>query len=111
VHVTPDGEQAIDFVVKAAQNTEAPCPHLVLLDLNLPKIDGLGVLRMIRASERFKDLPVVVVTSSDSAADRDAVSRLTADYFRKPVTYHEFLMIGPFLRQFLAKHRLLAKPQ
>ena len=107
VHLTPDGEQAIDFLVKAEQNTEAPCPHLMLLDLNLPKIDGLGVLRSIRSKERFKDLPVIVVTSSDSPADRDAVSRLTADYFRKPVTYHEFLLIGPFLRRFLAKHRLL----
>ena len=79
----------------------------MLLDLNLPRIDGFEVLRRLRATKKFPNIPVLVVTSSDSPSDRNEAARLGASYFRKPVTYEEFLGIGRFLRQFLERSGLL----
>lgn len=107
VQIAPDGERAIDLIGNAEDNPDAPCPHILVLDLNLPKIDGFEVLRRIRASEKFKNIPVLIVTSSDSPADRNEAGRLGAYYFRKPVTYEEFIKIGPFLRRLLEEHGLL----
>ena len=91
----------------AENDPDAPCPHVLVLDINLPKIDGFEVLRRIRASEKFKNLPVMVVTSSDSPADRRQAAELGARYFRKPVTYDEFIKIGAVLRQFMIDNGLI----
>jgi CheY-like chemotaxis protein len=107
VHVAGDGEQALDFIARAEKDPDAPCPHILLLDLNLPKVEGLEVLQRIRSRPKWKNLPVLVVTSSDSPADRKDVAALGASYFRKPVTYDEFLEIGPILGTFLKQHGLL----
>jgi two-component system response regulator len=107
VYIAPDGEQALEFIAKAEKDPAAPAPHLLLLDLNLPKIDGLEVLRKIRASDKFNRLPVLVVTSSGSPADRNGAASLGAGYFRKPVTYDDFVKIGVVLRQFLIANGLL----
>ncbi len=102
-----DGERAIDFIERAEKNPDAPCPHIMLLDLNLPKIEGFEVLRRIRAIDKFKNLPVLIVTSSDSQADRSEAEKLGGRYFRKPVSYDEFVKIGAFLRRFLTDSGLL----
>jgi CheY-like chemotaxis protein len=107
VYIAADGERAVEFIAAAEKDADAPFPHVLLLDLNLPKIDGLDVLRRIRAGEKCKDIPVLVVTSSDSPADRSGAAKLGARYFRKPVTYDEFVKIGPVLRQFLLEQGLL----
>jgi len=107
VHIAPDGEYAIDLIVRAENDPDALCPHILLLDLNLPKIDGFEVLRRIRASDKFKSMPVLIVTSSDSPADRKEASRLGARYFRKPITFDEFVKIGAVLRRFLEEYSLL----
>ncbi len=107
VHIVADGEKAVDFIARAEQDPDAPCPHLLLLDLNLPRIDGFEVLRRLRASDKFKDIPVLVITSSDSPSDRSQAARLGAAYFRKPVMYDEFLKIGTFLRQFIQEAGLI----
>ncbi|MGA2578551.1 MAG: response regulator [Bryobacteraceae bacterium] len=107
VIIAPDGERAIDLIVTAENDPQAPCPHVLLLDINLPRIDGFDVLRRIRASDKFKNLPVLMVTSSDSPADRSEAARLGARYFRKPVTYDEFLKIGAILRELLEDSGLL----
>lgn len=107
VHIVPDGERAIAFINAAESDPSAPIPHLLLLDLNLPKVDGFEVLRTIRASPKFKDIPVLVVTSSDSPSDRSEVAKLGASYFRKPVTYVEFMKIGGLLQSFLQDNNLL----
>jgi DNA-binding response OmpR family regulator len=107
VYIAPDGEWAIDFIGRAEKDPDAPCPQVLLLDLNLPKIDGFEVLRRIRASDKCKNIPVLIVTSSDSASDRSEAAKLGAGYFRKPVTYEEFVKIGAFLRRFLNENGLL----
>jgi DNA-binding response OmpR family regulator len=107
VYAATDGERAIDFIAKAEMDSDAPCPDVLLLDLNLPKIEGFEVLRRLRASHKCKNIPVVVVSSSDSPGDRSEAANLGARYFRKPVSYEEFLKIGPFLRAFLEESGLL----
>jgi len=107
VHIAPDGEQALEFFARAETDPEAPSPHLLLVDLNLPKVDGLEVLRRIRASEKYKHIPAFIITSSDSAADRDDGAKLGAGYFQKPPNYQEFLKLGTFLKRFLEDNKLL----
>ncbi len=88
VVVVKDGEQALAFLAAHDQ----ALPEIVLLDLKLPKIDGLEVLREIRKNERTRMLPVIVLTSS--AEQRDIVEsyRLGANsYVRKPVDFAEFV--------------------
>jgi two-component system response regulator len=95
VVVAHDGVEALDFLfgtgAHAGRNT-AVAPTVVLLDLKLPKIDGLEVLRRIRADERTKLLPVVVLTSSKEEQDLVTSYSLGASsYVRKPVDFNQFI--------------------
>ena len=101
VHVAPDGQQAIEFIARAEKDPDAPCPQVLLLDLNLPKVDGFEVLRRLRASEKFKTVPVLIVSSSDSPGDKSRAAEYGAGYFRKPPNYEEFLKLGGVLKQIL----------
>ena len=107
VYTAADGEEAMNFILKAERDPDAPCPQILLLDLNLPKVDGFEVLRKIRASQKCAHIPVLIFTSSDSPADRSESARLGARYFRKPPVYTEFLKIGATLRGFLEENGLL----
>jgi two-component system response regulator len=95
VVVARNGVEALDYLFGTGAHTERDVrdmPAVVLLDLNLPKIDGLEVLRRIRADERTALLPVVILTSSKE--DQDVISgyRLRCNsYVRKPVNFDEFL--------------------
>jgi two-component system response regulator len=85
--VLQDGVEALDFLL----SPDKPIPHLVLLDLKLPKLDGMQVLRRLRSEPRTQLLPIVVLTSSDE--DRDVIDgyRLGANsYIRKPVDFNQF---------------------
>jgi two-component system, response regulator len=93
VVVARDGAEALDYLL--ARRSDPPdvraLPQLILLDLNLPKIDGLEVLRRIRADERTKLLPVVILTSSGE--ERDIVRGYgfgANGYVRKPVDFVQF---------------------
>lgn len=107
VHIAADGQQAIEFIAKAERDPDAPCPHFLLLDINLPRADGFEVLRRLRASERCRAVPVIVISSSDSPADRSQAAKLGAGYFRKPPSYEEFLKLGGVLKQLLKDHGAL----
>jgi CheY-like chemotaxis protein len=102
LHVVHDGQEAIQFFEQATASPGAPCPDLVLLDLNIPKKDGIEVLRHLRQSERCQKSLVLVVTSSDSARDREGVNALGINgYFRKPSAYAEFLKLGTIVKDLL----------
>jgi CheY-like chemotaxis protein len=107
VHVASDGQRAIEFIARAEVDLNAPCPHLLMLDLNLPRADGFEVLRRLRASEKCRDTPVLIISSSDSQNDRSQAAELGAAYFRKPPSYEEFLKLGGVLQQLLIEKGLL----
>lgn len=104
IHAVEDGAEAVAVIERAETDPDAFFPGIVVLDLNLPKKSGAEVLRLMRQSPRFKTLPVIVLTSSDSIRDRTEVARLGANrYFRKPATYDEFLEVGAVLNEMLAE--------
>lgn len=107
VHSVTDGQQAVDFIAAAEGDLSAPQPDLLVLDLNLPKQNGFEVLRRLRASEKYRALPVLIITSSDSPSDLSEAAALGADYFRKPPDYEEFLKLGALLRELLERYRML----
>ena len=92
VHVATDGAEALDWLFGATEAGGRPLPAVVLLDLKLPKVDGLEVLRRIRSDDRTRLLPVVILTSSKEEADLVGGYRLGANsYVRKPVDFNAFL--------------------
>jgi len=94
VVVAQDGVEALDYLFgtgKFAGRDMSLMPQLILLDLKMPKIDGLEVLHRIRADERTKLLPVVVLTTSSEDKDRIESYKLGANsYVRKPVDFNQF---------------------
>ncbi len=90
IRVARDGAEAIEYMEGVAAGTNR-MPQLVLLDLKLPKVEGLDVLRAIRAADKTALLPVVVLTSSDEERDIVSSYRLGVNsYIRKPVNFSEF---------------------
>jgi two-component system response regulator len=83
-----DGVEALAFLRRETPHQEAPRPDLVLLDLNLPKLDGREVLARIRADPRLRELPVVVLTASDSEREQLAASAADA-FMTKPVDFQQ----------------------
>jgi len=101
LRVLSDGEEALRFLADVEKGAE-PVPDLWLLDLNLPKYSGLAVLEKIRASSKCQSLKVIVITSSNSPADRADAARLDAVYyFLKPNDVSEFLKISSLVREAL----------
>jgi CheY-like chemotaxis protein len=94
VVVAADGEEALDYLhcrekyrTRASEN-----PAVLLLDLKLPKIDGLEVLKQIKSDDKFRMIPVVVLTSSHEEKDMVASYKLGVNaYVVKPVDFHEFV--------------------
>ena len=90
ITVAHDGAEALELIFSRASSGE-PLPGLVLLDLKLPKVDGLEVVRRIRADERARIIPVVILTGSKLDEDVLAGYRGGANaYVRKPVNFTEF---------------------
>jgi CheY-like chemotaxis protein len=96
LHVT-DGEAALNYlygVEQFANRSEHPLPNLILLDLRLPKIDGLQVLLRIKQHERLKHIPVVVLSSSESEKDMIAAyDSYVNSYVIKPLDYERFISL------------------
>ncbi len=94
VVVARDGAEALDYLFGTGEYSDrdtSQMPQIVLLDLKLPKVDGLEVLRQIRADDRTKLLPVAILTSSKEEKDLMEGYRLGANsYIRKPVDFNQF---------------------
>jgi len=94
-----NGEEA----ARALDGVSGP-PSLFLLDLNLPRLHGLELLRIIRSSPACANVPVAIFTSSAAAADKIEGERLGADvYIVKPLDYHEFLAVGGIIKNLLQR--------
>ncbi|MEJ1296134.1 MAG: response regulator [Candidatus Sedimenticola sp. (ex Thyasira tokunagai)] len=94
IQVVRDGQEALDCLFGEGDYEQqgAFCPKLTLLDLNLPKLSGLQVLKRLRQDQRTRVLPVVVLTSSSQEEDRLISYNLGANgYVRKPVSYEAFM--------------------
>lgn len=93
--VVRDGAEALDYLFATgvhASRDPGALPGVILLDLKLPKVDGLEVLRRLRADERTRRLPVVVLTSSKEEPDLISSYNLGANsYIRKPVDFNQFI--------------------
>lgn len=92
LHVVRDGLEALDFLYKRGEYTEAPRPDLILLDLNLPKYDGRQVLEKIKSDPDLSHVPVVVLTTSAAEEDILRSYKLHANaYVTKPVDLEQFI--------------------
>src|SRR5271154_3874252 len=102
VYVVRDGEQAIRFFDEADGDEAAPCPGLVILDINLPRKQGTEVLQHMRKSRRCGGALVIAVSTSNSERDREEMAKLGANaYFRKPSHYAEFMKLGDMVKELL----------
>ena len=89
--VARDGSEALEYLGSMETHQDRPRPSMILLDLKLPRVDGLEVLRRIRSDGRTRGIPVVVLTSSSEEADFRRSAELGADeYVRKPMNFGEF---------------------
>jgi chemotaxis family two-component system response regulator Rcp1 len=94
VHVASDGVEAMEFLRRQGPHANAPRPDLILLDLNLPNMDGREVLDELKRDEALKTIPVVVVTSSAAEQDIVRTYSLSANcYVTKPVDLNQFLHV------------------
>jgi len=101
LHVARDGEEALDFLYRRGSHADAPRPDFVLLDLNLPRVDGREVLRTIKADPSIASIPVVILTTSSAVEDIVACySAHTNAYITKPAGYHDFVDVVRQVNQF-----------
>ena len=94
IDVVRDGGEALDYLLRRAafEDVDKPLPNLVLLDINLPKLSGLEVLRELRRNEPTRLLPVVMLTTSKQEQDiLESYAGGANSYVRKPVSYPEFV--------------------
>lgn len=92
LHVVRDGQEALDFLYRQGEYTEAPRPDTVLLDLNLPRYDGRQVLERIKTDPELALIPVVVLTTSSAEEDILRSYKLHANaYVTKPVDLEQFI--------------------
>ncbi len=111
VRVARDGQEALRFLRETAADSSAACPALVLLDLNIPKIAGLEVLRELRSASRCNLTPVIIVTSSGAEADRVATQALQADgYFKKPASVTAYAELRELIRKVLEAGKQRIEP-
>jgi two-component system, chemotaxis family, response regulator Rcp1 len=98
LHVIDNGDRAMDYVNQLAHE-ERRSPTIMLLDLNLPQLDGKEILRHVKAIPFGSEIRVVVVTSSKNAADQQETLALGADaYFVKPYHLNEFMYLGDLIK-------------
>lgn len=101
LHVVMDGEAAMDFLKGQGEYTNSPRPDLVLLDLNLPKMNGREVLAAIKKDPDLKRIPVVVLTTSQDEQDIiESYKQFASSYIVKPVSMEKFISVVASFKQY-----------
>jgi CheY-like chemotaxis protein len=101
LHVVNDGEEALDYLYKRGRFADAITPHIVLLDLNLPKINGREVLAAIKGDEELSSIPVIILSSSEDSGDIKQSYALNANSFvTKPVAIDDFIEVVKSIEHF-----------
>jgi len=94
VHVASNGEEALDFLYQRGNYADAPRPGLILLDIKLPGVDGIEVLRLIKADVKLRQIPVVMLTTtSDEKEVVKSYSLGANSYIVKPVDFEHFIKV------------------
>jgi two-component system, chemotaxis family, response regulator Rcp1 len=111
LHVASDGVEAIDFLRQQGPQVEAPRPHIILLDLNLPKMDGREVLAQIKQDANLKTIPTAILSISQAPADIVKSYELQANcYIAKPAQWDAFESLVKSINDFwLTRVRLPAR--
>ncbi len=92
LQVTRDGEEAIRFLRKQDEYSNAPTPCLILLDLKMPRVDGFDVLEIVKNDDDLKSIPIIVLTSSERRDDINRAYKLGCNsYIEKPVSFDKFI--------------------
>ena len=81
VMVVTDGEQVLDYLLKKGIYSESKIPELIILDINIPKIDGREILKYIKANTAYKKIPVIMYTSSELPVDKEFCIKNEAEYY------------------------------
>ena len=101
LHVVTDGIEAMKFLRREDIYSDAPCPDLILLDLNLPRKSGREVLQEIKGHPKLQSIPVVILTSSEADEDICRAYELHANcYISKPVDFEQFVKVVQSLEHF-----------
>jgi two-component system, chemotaxis family, response regulator Rcp1 len=101
LHITTDGVEAMEFLHREGKFTNVPRPDLIFLDLNLPRKDGREVLAEIKSDERYKQIPVVIMTMSQSEEDILKSYSLHANcYVKKPIDLDQFVKVIESIEDF-----------
>ena len=92
IHIANNGEEAMEYLQRSKDgDNETPMPDLILLDLNMPRMDGKEFLKLMRSDDELGSIPVVVLTTSDSDKDiLESYKLQAAGYIKKPVSLQEF---------------------
>ncbi len=94
ISVVKDGKEALNYLFKKGRFENAVQPDLILLDINLPKVDGKQVLKQIKEDEYLRTVPVIILTTSNSEKDiTDAYFHYANCYITKPVDYNSFMKV------------------
>jgi CheY-like chemotaxis protein len=109
LRVAPDGKDALR-ILSGEADADARSINLIILDLNLPRHDGIEILQRLRDSAMLQHVPVVVLTSSDSPRDRLMANQLgAARYLRKPSNLNEFLSLGAVFKDLLGQNEKISR--
>lgn len=101
LHVVEDGEAAMAFTRQEGEYADMPRPDLILLDLNLPRMDGRQVLAQLKADSDLKRIPVVILTTSTAEEDVLKAYNLSANcYITKPVDFEQFIKVVSAVEEF-----------
>jgi two-component system, chemotaxis family, response regulator Rcp1 len=102
INLVRDGEEALEFLFQKGRFRRAPCPDLILLDLQLPKIEGREILVKIKADEKLQRIPVVVLTASLTHMGILQKETLHVEsYLTKPIDLAEFYRVVKSLRKYM----------